>query len=203
MADSEDPVAVAPSAAKHHDSDNGSAISQHCDVLGDTMTESPDHIPGSHDHTSDIIDLTADDSGSDEGLPMHHWTRDVARAGKRPSRSSSISQELTQPLSVSDSLSLPATGIKISDSADNTKDSDAGPAHCTDITTTSRVGLHTMLEQMGENHGFQANVVNSVYKHSNGLQEADEILRVMREVAQKHGEQEIQHQSKRRKMMHA
>ena len=60
-----------------------------------------------------------------------------------------------------------------------------------------------MLEQMGENHGFQANVVNSVYKHSNGLQEADEILRVMREVAQKHGEQEIQHQSKRRKMMHA
>lgn len=56
--------------------------------------------------------------------------------------------------------------------------------HHTDLAATSHMGLHMMLEQMGKNHGFCANVVNRVYKHSSSLEETDKILHVMREVAQ-------------------
>jgi len=41
-----------------------------------------------------------------------------------------------------------------------------------------------MLKRMGKNHGFHANVVNRVYRHLSGLQEADKILHVMQEVVQ-------------------
>ena len=61
---------------------------------------------------------------------------------------------------------------------------DVGLVHDADLRITSRVGLHTMLEEIGRNHGFQADVVNEVYRNSNGLQETDNILHVMREVAQ-------------------
>lgn len=76
----------------------------------------------------------------------------------------------------------------------------AGPVHETDLMITSRVGLCTMLERIGENHGFHTKIVgNSVYRNSNNLQDTDEVVRVMREVAQERGEREIRQRSKKPK----
>ncbi|KAH0839707.1 hypothetical protein J3R83DRAFT_629 [Lanmaoa asiatica] len=71
--------------------------------------------------------------------------------------------------------------------------------HQVDLMVTSRVGLHAMLEQMGENHGFRTKIVNRVYKESTNLEETDKVLHVMREAAQERGEREIRRRSKKRK----
>ena len=65
------------------------------------------------------------------------------------------------------------------------RDNEMIQLHDTDCAVTSHVGLHIMLEQIRKNHGFQANVVNKVYKCLSGLEETDKILHIMREEAQK------------------
>lgn len=79
-------------------------------------------------------------------------------------------------------------------------DNEIVQVHHGDLALTSHMGLHMMLKQMGENHGFFTNIVNRVYKHSNSLEETNNILHAMWEAAQEWGEQEIKHRSKRRKV---
>ncbi|KAG9312615.1 hypothetical protein JVU11DRAFT_7020 [Chiua virens] len=71
--------------------------------------------------------------------------------------------------------------------------------HQGNLAVTSHMGLYTMLEKMKENHGFHTDIVNRVYKQSNGLKETDRTLLAMQEVEQEQGKQEIQHGSRKKK----
>ncbi|KAG9310591.1 membrane dipeptidase-domain-containing protein [Chiua virens] len=153
-------------------------------------TQSNVHLTASCDNGPDVIDLTVDGDSLKNSRSAAPGPSEFVKPGNAI-RAHLISIRDSDADSQYSFVILPYNSL--------TDDEHMVQVHQGDLAVTSRVGLCTMLERMEETHGFRTDVVNRVYKQSNGLEETDRTLLAMQEAAREQGEREIQHRSRKRK----
>ncbi|KAG9310601.1 hypothetical protein JVU11DRAFT_9165 [Chiua virens] len=153
-------------------------------------TQSNVHLTASCDNGPDVIDLTVDGDSLTNSRSAAPGPSEFVKPGNAI-RAHLISIRDSDADSQYSFVILPYNSL--------TDDEHMVQVHQGDLAVTSRVGLCTMLERMEETHGFRTDVVNRVYKQSNGLEETDRTLLAMQEAAREQGEREIQHRSRKRK----